>query len=119
MAKSISIYTPAVVAAMVAASPLNKEKCQALADQMNAEHDTDQYSARGFIGKAKTVDGVTYINAAKNVTKTGEPVERKPDIVSDICSMLDIETAESLEKAGKADLLALREAVSTFVSENA
>jgi hypothetical protein len=106
-------YTPAMIAAMRAVEPLNLEKVTALAA-------TEAFQKAGVTGrsiaaKARTA-GIAY-EAAKRTTKTGEPVAAKADLVKEIAKALGVNSIESLEKAEKAALRKLLDAVTAIKAE--
>ena len=95
-------YTDEMVDAMVADYEANpsKDTVAKLASEFNK-------TTRSIV--AKLVREGVYV-AAPRVTKTGAPVVRKADIVSQIQDAVGTELP-SLEKASKADLQALLDAV--------
>ena len=112
-----TIYTPEVITAMRAASPLNLDKCQELADRFNKGTKDEPYSTQGFITKSRTLDGVEYERKARNVTKNGDPVVSKRDLVQGLESTLGLSegSLESLVKANKADIQTLVSAMPNMV----
>lgn len=112
---SKSIYTQSVVAKMIAMSPLDASMCEDLAEFFNDADNCDaetkpfagEFTQRGFIAKSRLVEEVTYENAARSVTKTGEPVVRKEELAKSICQALGVKMDESLIKAGKSILVAI------------
>ncbi len=97
-------YSDAQTATIVAAAPVNKAVAQRLADELGK-------SLRSVIAKA-TREGV--YQAQGKVTKSGEPVTHKDDLVTEIAAIVG-GNLDGLEKAPKAALLALRR----FVTANA
>ncbi len=97
-------YSDAQTATIVAAAPVNKAVAQRLADELGK-------SLRSVIAKA-TREGV--YQAQGKVTKSGDPVVSKTDLVASI-GMIVTGNLEGLEKAPKAALLAL----SRFATANA
>ena len=118
---SKSIYTQSVVAKMIAMSPLDASKCEDLAEFFNDADNCDietkpyagEFTQRGFIAKSRLVEEVTYENAARSVTKTGEPVVRKDELAKSICDAIGIPMDDSLIKAGKAVLVAINNHLQT------
>jgi len=105
--KATSKYTAQHVAAMKAAAPLNLAKCAELAA-------TDLFknggiTARGIGAKALS-EGIDY-QRKEPVTKTGEPVADKADIVDELAVLLGVRQIASLAKADKAALRIVLEAV--------
>jgi len=109
MAKS-SKYTPDMVSAIMGAAdvgPLNLEVCTMLAEQpLFADAGI---SARGIVAKARTM-GLPY-EKVKRVTKTGQPVIRKDEIVVKIEDALGVSGLDSLSKAEKPALHKLLQAI--------
>ena len=93
-------YTAEQTAVILAAAPVNKAVAQRLADETGR-------SLRSIIAKA-TKEGV-YVPQGK-VTKSGEPVVSKSDLVAMIATVVD-GNLEGLDKAPKAALHALRNAL--------
>jgi len=91
-------YTEEMTSAIVAAYTANPVK--ATVETLAEEHDK---SVRSII--AKLVREGVYI-AQERVTKTGEPVVRKSDLVAQIEATTGVEFP-SLVKASKADLVEL------------
>ena len=103
MAKS-SKYTPEMVAAIAAAcnehGALDLGICTELADEpMFADAGI---TPRGIIAKARTM-GLRYAKKQR-LTKTGQPVIRKDEIVVKIETALGVEGLDSLSKAEKPAL---------------
>ena len=110
MAKS-SKYSDAMVAAIEAAAKqagaLNLQVCTDLALQpLFAEAGI---SPRGIVAKARTM-GLPY-EKVKRLTKTGQPVIRKDEIVVKIETVLGVEGLDSLSKAEKPALHKLLQAI--------
>ena len=91
MTNSTVNYTPEMVAAMVAASPLDYAKAQALAVQLDR-------GVRSIIAKAKR-QGIEYISKPAPAKKKAAPT--KADLVSAIANALDCSSDDllGLEKA--------------------
>ena len=110
MAKS-SKYSDAMVAAIEAAASqagsLNLQICNSLASEpLFADAGI---TARGIVAKARTM-GLPY-NKQKRLTKTGQPVIRKDEIVVKIETVLGVEGLDSLSKAEKPALHKLLAAI--------
>lgn len=90
-------FTPEQEAAIREAAPLNKAKAEALALQMGKK-------PKSIIAKAVTMK-VPY-DKQKPVTKTGEPVIRKEDLVAKIAAYTGGDL-DGLEKASKPALQAV------------
>lgn len=105
-----SNFTAAQEAMIVAASPLNLESATLLAKrpEMN-KADGSERSYRSIVAKARTLDGVEYARKAVT-TKTGEPVEKKLDIVAEIAKIVEA-NLDGLEVAPKGALQAIRDFV--------
>ena len=90
--------------AMRAASPLNLDKCEELADQFNAK-------VKSIIAKAIR-EGIPY-QKMERVRKDGKPVASKTESVNRIETRLGLDSGAlvGLEKASKASLERLREAL--------
>jgi hypothetical protein len=103
MAKS-SKYTPEMVSAIEACAAkngeLNLSRCVELA-AMPLFADAN-ITARGIVAKARTM-GIAY-EKVKRVTKAGQPVIRKDEIVIKIEEALGVEGLDSLSKAEKPAL---------------
>lgn len=110
MAKS-SKYSEAMVAAIEAAAKqagaLNLDLCVELAATPMFED--AGITARGIIAKARTM-GLPY-QKVKRLTKTGQPVIRKDEIVVKIEERLGVSGLDSLGKAEKPALLKLYSAL--------
>jgi L-asparaginase II len=89
-----------VIARMKALAPLNFEK----AAQIGLEFDLKQ---RSIVAGAKR-NGIEYVNKVR-VSKTGEPVVTKEDLVKEIAKGLgvDVKVLDGLEKATKTALVAV------------
>ena len=110
MAKS-SKYSDAMVAAIEAAASqagaLNLQICNSLAAQpMFVDAGI---TGRGIVAKARTM-GLPY-EKVKRMTKTGQPVIRKDEIVVKIETVLGVEGLDSLSKAEKPALHKLLQAI--------
>ena len=103
MSKS-SKYTPEMVAVIERVADehgsLNLELCNELA-AMPMFRDAE-ITARGIIAKARTM-GVSYAKKQR-LTKAGQPVIRKDEIVVKIENVLGVEGLDSLSKAEKPAL---------------
>lgn len=77
------------------------EQCQAFYN----EHSSVLPSARSVISKVKQLGNIEYIPKQK-VTKSGEPITKKSDIVADIATALDanLELIEGLSNSSKSAL---------------
>jgi hypothetical protein len=110
MSKS-SKYTPEMVAVIervaVEHGSLNLELCNELA-AMPMFRDAE-ITARGIIAKARTM-GVSYAKKQR-LTKAGQPVIRKDEIVVKIQSALGVTGLSSLSKAEKPALQILLNAL--------
>lgn len=87
--------------------------CEALAaDPAMNDSDGNARKARSIAAKVTRMADVAY-KAKERVTKSGEAIERKDEIVAEIAASVGVATAalESLEKASKPALVALRNAV--------
>ena len=106
-----SKYTPEMVAAIEAAASqagaLNLDLCVELAATPMFED--AGITARGIIAKARTM-GLPY-QKVKRLTKTGQPVIRKDEIVVKIEERLGVDGLDSLSKAEKPALLKLYSAL--------
>jgi hypothetical protein len=94
-------YTPEMVATLTANAPLDYTKAQALGKEMGR-------SAKSIIAKAKR-EGIEYISKPAPARKKSAPT--KADIVSAICSGLDIDDLNGLEKATGSALSKLLSAI--------
>jgi K+-transporting ATPase c subunit len=94
-------YTPEMVATLAANAPLDYTKAQALGKEMGR-------SAKSIIAKAKR-EGIEYVSKAAPARKKSAPT--KADIVSAICSGLDIDDLAGLEKATGSALSKLLSAI--------
>lgn len=70
-------------------------------------------SARSVIAKLSSA-GV--YQTPQRTTKTGDPIEKKDEMVTQICTWLGIE-APSLSKTGKQDLKSIRDALQDLLGE--
>ena len=82
-------YTPEMIAVMTAAAPIDYAKAQALAVQLDR-------GVRSIIAKCKR-EGIDYISKPAPAKKKAAPT--KGDMVAAICSALDMDTCEGLEKS--------------------
>lgn len=110
--EKIANYTAAQEALIAAEAPLNYDKAQALAalPAMNTA-DGSPRKARSIVAKAIRM-GVTYERQVR-VTKTGEAVVRKDELVAQIAESagLAVESLAGLEKSPKGALQSLRAAL--------
>ena len=114
MAKSASKYTEAMVARLsveAANGPLNLERLTALA--ADPLFSNAGITARGLVAKARTM-GLAY-EKVERVSKTGEPVVRKDELVDMLEKATGLTGLDSLAKAEKP---ALRKLVD-FLNVNA
>lgn len=95
-----SKFSPEVLEAMAEMAPLNLEKAEELAIRFNLK-------TRSVIAGAKR-HGVAY-QRKERVSKTGEPVVTKEDLVARVAQKFGVEVAElaGLEKATKDALKVL------------
>ena len=82
-------YTPEMIAVMTAAQPIDYAKAQQLAKQLDR-------GVRSIIAKCKR-EGIDYISKPAPAKKKAAPT--KGDMVAAICSALDMDTCEGLEKS--------------------
>ena len=94
-------YTEAMVATLKTSAPLNFDKAQALGKKMNR-------STKSIIAKAKR-EGIEYISKPAPARKKSAPT--KADIVSAICSGIDLDDLNGLEKATGSALSKLLSAI--------
>lgn len=107
MAKETVNYTPAQEALIAAEAPMNLAKAEALAELAEMKDaDGNARKARSIVAKAISM-GVPY-ERKQPVSKTGEPVVRKSELVEQIAAVVE-GNLEGLEKAPKAALVALRD----------
>ena len=103
MTKSTSKYTEAMVARLAAEAakgPLNLERLTALApDPLFSKAGI---TARGLVGKAPTM-GLPYAKVER-VSKSGEPVVRKDELVDMLEKATGLTGLDSLAKAEKPAL---------------
>jgi len=104
MPKPVVVFDPRLLAAMVAAQPLDLAKAQALAD----EYDT---KVKSVIAKAIR-EKIPYVKQER-VRKDGKPVASKEATVGRIEAMLEVDVGAfaGLEKAAKSALEALLSAL--------
>ena len=105
----MSKYTEAHVEAIREMAPMDLEKAKALAETgpfMEAG-----ITAKGIVAKCKTID-VEY-HPVKRTTKTGQPVQRKMEIVHRMEAYLGLQegTLPSVAKGSKMELEILLEAI--------
>jgi hypothetical protein len=94
-------YTEAMVATLKTNAPMDYDKAQALGKEM-------QRSAKSIIAKCKR-EGIEYISKPAPARKKSAPT--KADIVSAICSGLDLDDLNGLEKATGSALSKLLSAI--------
>ena len=82
-------YTPEMIAVLTAAAPINHEKAQALAVQLDR-------GVRSIIAKCKR-EGIEYISKPAPAKKKAAP--SKADLVAAICSATGADNLDGLEKA--------------------
>jgi hypothetical protein len=87
-------YTPEMVATLKANAPLNYEKAQEIGREIGR-------SAKSIIAKAKR-EGIEYISKPAPAKKKAAP--SKADLVSAICTAVDTDSLDGLEKATGAAL---------------
>lgn len=101
MATSNVNYTPEMIAVLAAAAPINHEKAQDLAVQLDR-------GVRSIIAKCKR-EGIEYISKPAPAKKKAAP--SKADMVAAICAAVDNDPIEGLEKATGAALSKLLSAL--------
>ena len=94
-------YTEAMVATLKTSAPIDYAKAQALGKELNR-------SPKSIIAKCKR-EGIEYISKPAPARKKSAPT--KADIVSAICSGLDIDDLNGLEKATGSALSKLLSAI--------
>ena len=82
-------YTPEMVQMLREAQPIDFDKAQALAKELNK-------NVRSVIAKVKR-EGLEYISKPAPAKKKAAPT--KGDLVAAICKALDIDSCDGLEKA--------------------
>ena len=82
-------YTPEMVQMLRDAQPIDFDKAQALAKELNR-------NVRSIIAKVKR-EGLDYISKPAPAKKKAAPT--KGDLVAAICKALDIDSCDGLEKA--------------------
>ncbi len=82
-------YTPEMVQKLRDAQPIDFDKAQALAKELNR-------NVRSIIAKVKR-EGLDYISKPAPAKKKAAPT--KGDLVAAICRALDIDSCDGLEKA--------------------
>ena len=87
-------YTPEMIAVLTAAAPINHEKAQALAVQLDR-------GVRSIIAKCKR-EGIEYISKPAPAKK--KAAISKIEMVEAICRALDMDSCEGLEKSTGAAL---------------
>lgn len=87
-------YTPEMVAILKDAAPIDYDKAQLLAKQLDR-------GVRSIIAKCKR-EGVEYVSKPAPAKKKAQP--SKADTVAGICEMLELESCAGLEKATGAAL---------------
>ena len=99
---SIPNYTPEMVQKLREAQPIDFDKAQALAKELNK-------NVRSVIAKVKR-EGFDYISKPAPAKKKAAPT--KVDLVHAICKAVDIDSCDGLEKATGVALSKLLEAIS-------
>ena len=94
-------YTEAMVATLKTSAPIDYAKAPALGKELNR-------SAKSVIAKCKR-EGIEYISKPAPARKKSAPT--KADIVSAICSGLDLDDLNGLEKATGSALSKLLSAI--------
>jgi hypothetical protein len=89
MTTSTVNYTPEMIAVLTAAAPINHEKAQALAVQLDR-------GVRSIIAKCKR-EGIEYISKPAPAKKKAAP--SKADLVAAICAATGADNLNGLEKA--------------------
>ena len=87
-------YTPEMIAVLTAAAPINHEKAQSLAVQLDR-------GVRSIIAKCKR-EGIEYISKPAPAKK--KAAISKIEMVEAICRALDMDSCEGLEKSTGAAL---------------
>ena len=95
-------YTPEMVNMLRKAQPIDFDKAQALAKELNK-------NVRSVIAKVKR-EGFDYISKPAPAKKKAAPT--KGDLVTAICKAEDIDSCDGLEKATGVALSKLLEAIS-------
>lgn len=109
MSKEVTNYTEAQEALIASMAPMDYTKAQELAsDERMNDADGNARKARSIVAKAISM-GVEY-NRKVATTKSGEPVVRKAELVEQIARTVE-GNLDGLEKAPKAALVALRDAL--------
>ena len=101
--QAVSKYSKEQEARIAAEAPLNQAKAEALAAEFG-----EKFTGKSVIAKAIRM-GVAY-ERKQPVTKSGAPVERKEALVAEIAQVVS-GNLDGLEKAPKAALQALRDAL--------
>lgn len=100
-----SKFDKAVIDRMVELSPLDFDKAEAIAAEFDLK-------TKAVIASAVRMEGVEYVRKAR-VSKTGDPVVTKEDLVKTIAEGLGLEV-EALSGLDKATKTALTAIVGTF-----
>ena len=95
-------YSPEMVQTLKDAQPIDFDKAQALAKQLNR-------NVRSIIAKVKR-EGLDYVSKPAPAKKKAAPT--KHDLVTAICKGLDIDSCDGLEKATGVALDKLLQAIS-------
>ena len=95
-------YTPEMVQMLRDAQPIDFDKAQTLAKELNK-------NVRSVIAKVKR-EGLEYISKPAPAKKKAAPT--KSDLVHAICKAVDIDSCDGLEKATGLALSKLLEAIS-------
>lgn len=101
-------YTDELTAEIIAEYEANptRETVDAISERIGK-------SVRSVIAKLSSAD---VYQTPNRTTKTGEPVEKKDELVVEICTALGVELP-TLGKTGKQDLKKLRDALSELLAE--
>jgi len=112
-------YTGAMEATLRNIANENDGLDMALCNEIAAfpEFEKAGITGRSIIAKARSM-GLPY-NKVERVTKTGQPVMKKDDIVQEIENLLNVKGLDSLSKSEKPALRILADAVKALVSQNA
>ena len=113
--KSTSKYTPEMEAMIRDHAPLDLEICEQLATEpMFVKAGV---TARGIAAKARSLQ-VEYVKQER-VTKNGDPIATKLDLVTEIEQAMQVDGLKSLAKAEKKALQVLLKAVKDETVETA
>ncbi|NDD84097.1 hypothetical protein EBZ38_07465 [bacterium] len=111
MATKVNKYTPSMVARIQEVAALNGGLDLVLSNTLAEEPEFVKagVTGRGVVAKARTM-GLPY-RKVERLTKTGEPVVRKDEIVQAIEASLGLEGLDTLAKADKRALADLAAAI--------